>query len=132
MVALWVLVGAAAAGPAVEVVAESGPVPAVRVRATGAPVVVDACRGVVWEGLDEGKQAFVPLPAPACGPTAPAVEVDGTGVVFRWEGADPAPEIVRAVVVVGAGCAAGRPVALAGCKAITVVEGPPVAVPKRR
>jgi hypothetical protein len=132
MVVLWAWVGMAVAGPAVEVLAEKGAVPAVRVRATGASVVVDACRGVVWEGLDEAKQAFVPLPAPACGPTAPAVEVDGAGLVFRWEGTDAAPEIVRAVVVVGAGCAAGRPLAIAGCKAITVVEGPPVAVPKRR
>ncbi len=132
MVALWALVGLAVAGASVEVVAEAGPVPAVRVRAVGAPVAVDACRGVVWEGLDEVKQSFVPLPAPACGPAGPAVEVDGEGVVFRREEAEGGAAMVRAVVVVGVGCAPGRPVAVAACKSISVVEGPPIAVPKRR
>jgi hypothetical protein len=110
----------------VEVVDE--PVPAVVVTPTGAPVLVPACRGVVWERFDAKANRYEPIASPACGPLAPGLTLDKEGTRFRLDAEVPAAQVVRAVVVVGQGCQMDRPFPLAGCKTVTAVEGPTVTV----
>lgn len=107
---------------------KSGMALGVRVVATGDPVFLPACRGVVWEAFDASAKTFSPITTEACGPTAPVVKIDKDGTELRL-GADPkGAQAVRPVLLVAQGCAPDKPFPLAGCTKTHAVEGPPIMV----
>ena len=118
---------AVAAEPVVVEVIDD-PAVAVMVRATGGPVLVPACRGVVWERFDTASNRYEPMAAEPCGPLEPALSLDKEGTRFELSGDAPAAQVVRAIVVVGEGCEMGRPFPLAGCSRVSAVEGPTLTV----
>jgi len=115
----WIgAVGPASAGEAATVEVVEGP--RVVVRATGRTVLVPACRGVIWEAFDLEAKTYAPLPDTPCGIGA-AHSVDAEGQTFVPTVEIPPRTVVRAVVVVGEGCADGMPFELAECKRISAV-----------
>jgi hypothetical protein len=130
---LWLWFGAALAG-AVEIGVERPGV--VRVRSTGAPVHVPACRGINWERFDTQKGRFVPVPGAPCGPLEPALRIDGEGRLFSLDvRLPPLPKtgfhVVRAVVVVGQKCVGETPFPVAKCTDLETLEGPQMIVRHR-
>lgn len=105
-----------------------GPQTAVRVAATGAPVLVPACRGVVWERFDAEANRYEPVSLSPCGPLAPGLTLDKEGTRFVLDAEVTAAQVVRAVVVFGMGCQMDRPFPLARCEQVRSVEGPTLTV----
>lgn len=93
-------------------------------RPTGEEVFLPVCRGIVWERFVQpdggGAGRYVSLTAEPCGASKPPVKVSKDGTEFV---APPAPGgesmVVRAVAVVGVGCAEDRPMSLGGCASVT-------------
>lgn len=125
---LFAFIPAVLAAEPVTVEVLDGPQTAVRVAATGAPVLVPACRGVVWERFDAEANRYAPLAETPCGPLAPGLTLDKEGTRFVLDADVAAAQVVRAVVVVGQGCEMERPFPLARCKQVTAVEGPTLTV----
>ena len=100
----------------------------VRVAATGDPVFLPACRGVVWESFDSDDQSFAPITTAPCGPTANVVKIDKDGTELRLDADPKGAQAVRAVLLVAQGCAPDKPFPLAGCTQTKTVEGPPVMI----
>jgi hypothetical protein len=101
------------------------------VAATGDPVFLPACRGVVWEAFRAEDQTFVPITTGPCGPTANVVKIDKDGTELRLDADPKGAQAVRAVLLVAHGCAPDKPFPLAGCSRSETVEGPPVMVSPR-
>lgn len=104
-------------------VSREGHSAAIVLRATGEDVFVPACRGIVWEQFiqpeSDAEDSYIPITEPPCGPSNPPIKVSKEGVRFD------APEsvvgssgVLRAVIVVGLGCAADRPVAVGECTSL--------------
>jgi len=93
-------------------------------RATEGEVFLPSCRGIVWERFVEPEGSnpgrYVSLVEDACGVSKPPVKVTNDGIEFV---APPHPEgesmVIRAVAVVGAGCASDQPMSLGGCASVT-------------
>lgn len=102
-----------------------GGTPTATVRATGAAVHLPSCRGVTWQSFDAESGKYAPIDEPACGPLQPATRIDKDGTTFALPVDPGAARAVRAVVVVGLGCAPDAPFPLAGCAEVTVVESAP-------
>lgn len=102
-----------------------GAAPTAVVRATGAPVHLPSCRGVTWQSFDAESGEYAPIDEPACGPLQPATRIDKDGTMFALPVDPGSARAVRAVVVVGIGCAADAPFPLADCASVSVVESPP-------
>jgi hypothetical protein len=100
----------------------------VRVAATGDPVFLPACRGVVWEAFDAEAKTFHALTTAPCGPTANAVKIDKDGTELRLDSDPKGAQAVRPVLLVAEGCAPDKPFPLAGCARTETVKGPPVMV----
>jgi len=101
---------------------------AVRVRATGAPVLLPACRGVVWERFDPDANRYEPLTTRPCGPLAPGLTLDKEGTRFELETELATAQVVRAIVVFGEGCELDQPFPLARCRSVKAVDGPTLTV----
>ncbi|MBL8616436.1 MAG: hypothetical protein JNM72_12550 [Deltaproteobacteria bacterium] len=89
-----------------------------------------ACRGVDWQRFDAAAGRFLSIPQPGCGaPTAATpVPTDGLRIVAPTRLAP--GQTVRAVVVLGEGCAPGLPIARAGCRAVRSLESKPLTIPQ--
>ena len=115
---LLVLASSARAEGLVEITAlarKAGTPVGVRVVATGDPVYLPACRGVVWEAFDTESQTFGPISAQPCGPTANAVKIDKDGTELRLDADPKGAQAVRPVLLVALGCVPDKPYPLAGC-----------------
>ncbi|MEC7946429.1 MAG: hypothetical protein VX265_02610 [Myxococcota bacterium] len=132
LVSLFAAMPVVLAADPVAIAVVDGPQPVVRVTATGEPVQVPACRGVVWERYDAGAGRYESVPLGPCGSLAPALTLDKEGTLFPLAG-DVAPaQVVRAVVIVGQGCLPDKPFPLARCEQVTAVRGPTVTVRAER
>lgn len=119
---------AALAAEPVSIEVEEGPRVAVRVRAAGAPVLVPACRGVVWERFDADANRYEPITTRPCGPLSPGLTLDKEGTRFELDLDVPTAQVVRAIVVFGEGCELGQPFPLARCRTVKAVDGPTLTV----
>lgn len=125
---LFALVPAVLAAEPVTIEVLDGTEAAVRVTATGAAVLVPACRGVVWERFDADANRYEPVSLSPCGPLAPGLTLDKQGTRFVLDAEVSTAQVIRAVVVVGLGCKMDRPFPLARCEEVSVVEGPTLTV----
>jgi hypothetical protein len=128
---LLALIATALAAEPVVIEVEPGDQPAVRVKAAAGEVAVPACRGVVWERFDAATDRYVPVPADPCGPLSNALFLDKEGIRFDLSLDVDSAQVVRAVVVVGTGCAKERPFPLGRCASVVAVEGPTLTVRPR-
>ena len=101
-------------------VSRTGGTAAVLLRATGEDVFLPACRGVVWEQFiqpEDGEEGgYVPITDEACGPSKLPIKVSKDGVSFDAPALDEVGSgVLRAVVMVGLGCAPDRPLAVGEC-----------------
>ena len=104
-------------------------VPTVRVVSKGAAgLAIPACRGVVWQRFDARTSEYTPISTRPCGTMAPSLPLTDKGRSFEVDAPVRDGDVVRAVVVVGSGCATGVPFELAGCSAVVAVEGPTITV----
>ena len=93
-------------------------------RAAEEEVFLPTCRGIVWERFVQAEGSspgrYVSLVEDACGASKPPIKVPKNGIEFV---APPHPEgesmVVRAVAVVGVGCASDQPMSLGGCASVT-------------
>jgi hypothetical protein len=91
--------------------------------------VLPACRAVEWQKFDATIGKYVAIPAAGCGPLEPARPMpDGT---LRLPADVPLTGAtnIRAIVVIGEGCTAGKPFPLAGCKNVRTAESKPATTP---
>ena len=103
------------------------------IRATGEDVFLPACRGVVWEQFilpeDGGEGRYVSLTEAPCGASKPPIKVSKDGVRFK---APPLmgskTTVLRAVTVVGLGCAADLPMAVGGCSQMHSQTSPNITI----
>jgi hypothetical protein len=109
--------------PAVIELSRRGNSAVVVLRSTGEDVFLPACRGVVWERFVQteggGAGRYVSLPAESCGPAKPPGKVSKDGVEFTVPQLEESGSVVvRAVAVVGVGCAPDRPMVIGNCNAV--------------
>lgn len=115
-------------GPAVfEALAGTGAAGVV-LKASGEPVLLPDCRGVVWERFDADTRRYTPLPQAPCGPAKAAIRVDANGLPFPAPAAGAGFSVVRPTAVVGVGCKPDLPLELAGCARLVPVVGPNVSL----
>ena len=108
----------------------------VHVKAVNEAVFVPACRGVTWSVFSSDSGTFGPTAPAACGPSAPAIEIDQDGRTFEIDvPLGPLPKtgfhIVQATVVFGLNCRKEAPFFVAGCKSVEAVKGPQMLVRNR-
>jgi len=118
------------AAPPVEVqsVTEAA-VPTVKVVGKGSGTkLIPACRGVVWQRFDARTSDYTPISNQPCPAMAPALSLAADGQTFEVDAPVRDGDVVRAVVVVGTGCAAGKPFEMSDCATVVAVEGPTITV----
>jgi hypothetical protein len=127
MTASWVLwcglVAWAQATPAEEALAlldieGTDSVPVLVIRAAAPGVVLASCRGVSWERFDIDAGGYVALDSQPCAADGPALPLGEEGLRVPMESAPVNGAVVRAIVVVGAGCTQGMPLPVAGCQRV--------------
>ena len=120
---------AVAAGPATVTVVADAAVPTVHLKPVeGESLMIPACRGVVWQRFDQDSGEYIPISSRPCGVMAPGRMVPTQGKKFAVDALVKDGDVVRAVIVVGAGCTTGRPFELAECASVVAVEGSTVTV----
>lgn len=91
---------------------------------------VPACRGVDWQRFDATAGRFLSIPQPGCGAPAAPLQVTAEGLRIVAPARVAPGQTVRAVVVLGEGCAPGLPIALASCRAVRALESKPLTIPQ--
>ena len=104
-------------------VSREGNSASVFLRATGDDVFLPACRGVVWERFvqpeDGSEGRYESITEDACTSSKAPIKVSKDGVGFSAPAsAEATAGVLRAVVVVGLGCAPDRPMAVGGCSSL--------------
>jgi hypothetical protein len=88
------------------------------------------CRAVDWQRFDATAGRFLSIPQPGCGAPTPTTRVPADGMRIAAPVRLAPGDTVRAVVVLGEGCAPELPLPLAGCRALRALESKPLTVPQ--